>query len=232
MPAYVNSPFTPAPLLIEGVPNYLFGSKNYRQANTRINISSITSSTASAIVTGTIVEGEIPLVGALVSIQQTASQSGAFNVSRAALTGSAFTATTGQGSLTFSGTFSTQSATADAGTSIVEVPEIPETLVAGASIAICIQQPRSGGQRTITTEVSFPTMPTAATVVLQEAVTNEDGNFTTVSSTTVPNGVVAAVESGAYTTGPVAQFTLTQGNFYRFLVSGITGTGTIAAKIL
>lgn len=225
MPAYVNSPFAPPPLLIEGVPNYLFGSKSYRQANTKMNISSITSSTASAIVTGTIVEGEIPVTGALASIQQTASQSGAFNVSRAALTGSAFTAATGVGSLTFSGAFATQSSAPDFGTAIVEVPEIPETLVAGASIAICIQQPRSGGQRTITTEVSFPTMPTAATVALQEAVTNNAGEFTTI-------GTAAVVASGAYTTGPVASFTLTQGNFYRFLVSGITGTGTIAAKIL
>lgn len=94
MPAYANNPFTPPQLVQKGVPCYLLGSLNFHQANTRMLVTNSALTSNVATLTVQIVEGEIPAIGSLISVQQTQAGSGAFNVSRAAITAVSITAAT------------------------------------------------------------------------------------------------------------------------------------------
>ncbi|SRR6266567_704306 len=226
MPAYLNSPFANVPLAVRGVPTYLLGSYNMHQANTRMLVSNVALTTNVATLTVQITEGEIPLVGAFVSVQQTQSTSGLFNVNRVALTAVSITAATGTGTISFALTHADVTSGADTGAAIAEVPEIGEVPAAIASIAVCVQPPPGLDQFTVATAVTFKTLPTAITVKLQRAIRNVDSEFTDI-------GNAAVVAATAYTTGPVAEFTLERGYFYRFNASGLTlGSGAgIVAKI-
>lgn len=227
MPAFSNNPFATVPLAVRGVPTYLFGSYNMRQANTRMLVSNVALTTNVATLTVLITEGEIPLVGSLVSVQQTQSTSGLFNVNRVPLTAVSITAATGAGTISFALTNANVTSAADTGSSIAEVPEIGEAITAIASQACCLQPPPGLDQFTVATAVTFTTLPTAVTVVLQRAIRNVNAEFTTI-------GNAAVVAASAYTTaGPVAEFTLEGAYFYRFLVSGLTlGSGAgLVAKI-
>ncbi|MGA9668240.1 MAG: hypothetical protein WBQ94_03480 [Terracidiphilus sp.] len=227
MPNYVNNPFSPAPLLQVGVPTYFWGSRNFHQANTKAFISQVALTSNVATVTVQIVEGEIPVAGSLISIQQTASTTGLFNVNRAALT-SATIDGNGAGTFVFPLTHANVAAVANTGTAIVEVPEVAEALANGASQAIYVQQPMYGGQRTLTISVTFPSLPTTCNVTLQKAINNIDSEFTNVGTP------LAAVATGAQSIGPVSSVTLEQGNFYRLNVASVAGgtSPTIIAKLL
>jgi hypothetical protein len=226
MPAYINSPFQPPKFVMKGVATYLWGFYDYKIASTNLFVTQVALASNVGTVTATILNGPAPAVGQYISIIGTTTGSGEFNVNRAIITSATVNSATGVCSLSFALTGSNQTAVADTGTVIVEPNETPETLVAGASIACLIQAPEGDSQFTLTTEVTFPTLPTAATVSLQEGVVgpNSTPTFTTL-------GTAAVVAGGAETVGPVAQFSLTRGSLYRFLTSGITGSGTICAKV-
>ena len=140
MPSFVNSPVTPPQLLQKGVNVYLFGTFNALQANTRMNVSSVALATNVATVTGTIVEGEVPKIGALVSIAQTSTNAGVFNVQRAAVTAVSIN-NGGTGTVSFALTNANVGSTPDFGTAIIEVPEVGEALINGASVACCVAAP-------------------------------------------------------------------------------------------
>src|SRR6202000_481148 len=118
--------------LQDGVPLYLFGSFNNHQGNTVINVSQVALASNVATITGQIVSGEVPAVGSPVSISQTVTGSGQFNVNRAAVTAVSFN-NSGFGTLSYALTASNVTAVADFGQAIVEVAEVPETLAAGHS---------------------------------------------------------------------------------------------------
>jgi hypothetical protein len=61
MPAYVDSPITPSTILIKGVNCYLWGSYNYKQGNTQMNVSQVALNSNVATLTVQIVAGEIPV---------------------------------------------------------------------------------------------------------------------------------------------------------------------------
>lgn len=224
MPAYVDSPFSPAILIQEGVPTYLFGSYNMHQANTKMWVTNSALTTNVATLTVQIIEGEIPTVGSLISVQQTQAGSAAFNVNRAVITSVTINAATGAGTITFALTHANVTSVADSGTAIAEVPEVPETLANGNSIAGIFQAPKGDAQFTVPLAVTFPTLPTAVSVDLQAALHNVNSEFTKVAT-------VVVVAASAYTSGPFAQATLQRGYFYRFAVTGLSGTGTIVGKI-
>lgn len=227
MPSYVNSAFQGSQLLVRGVASYLFGSYNYKQGNTVMSVSNVALTSNVATLTVQITAGEVPLVGSLISVQQTASTSGLFNVNRVALTGVTIDGTTGAGTVTFALTHANVTSAPDAGSAVVEVPEKSETLANGASIAVACTMPFAE-QFTVPLAVTFPggVLPTAVTVTLQVALRNVDSEFTNTSTAVV-------VATAAYTTGkgPVVEATLERGYFYRVLVSGLTigsATGVIA----
>lgn len=218
MPAYANNPFTPAKFLAKGVATYLFGSYNFHQADTQMYVSNVALTSNVATLTVQIYGGEVPIVGALISVRQTASTSGLFNVSRVPLTGVTIDLTTGAGTVTFALTHADVVSVANTGSAVVEVPEVGEALANGASIAVAIAAPEGDSQFTVPLAVTFPgnVLPTAATVNLQGALRNVDSEFTNVSSP------VAVVAGTAWTTGPFSQVTLQRGYWYRVNVSGVT----------
>ena len=218
MPSYIDSPTQGAIYLQKGVATYLFGSFDYKKSNTQMYVTNIVGNGTTATLTVQIYGGEIPVVGNLVSVSQTTTSSGAFNVNRAALTAVSINAL-GAGTISFLSATSVSS-TPDAGTAIAEVAEIPETLAAGASIAACLESPECDSQKTIPLAVTFTTKPTAVTVTLQVALRNVDAEFTNTTT-------AVTVAGTAYTAGPVVQATLQRGYFYRVLVSGLTaGSGS------
>lgn len=226
MPAYVNSPFQNPVLVTKGVPCYLLGSFDFKIGNTRLYITDVAIATDVATVSVQMITGPVPVVGGLISIINTTTSSGAFNVNRAVITGVTINATTGAGTITFALSSGDVSTTADSGTVIVEPAEVPETLTAEASIACLIQAPEGDSQFTVPLAVTFAggVLPTAVTATLQVAIRNIDSEYTNTTAAVV-------VVSTAYTHGPVVEATLERGYFYRVLISGLTAgsaTGVIA----
>lgn len=235
MPAYSKVPGHLVSALVEGFPQYLFGGWPLGKSTTKFLVSQVALTSNVATVTGTVIEGEIPTVPAagqpssLITIVGTSSNSGAFNVTAVAITAVSINAATGQGTISFALTHANVSATADAGMAYVPQPETAEAIVAGSSVPVTIpiQDSRTDASRTVDVVISFPTLPTAATVNLQWAIFDQDSEYANVSTTPV-----AVVAGSAITGGPSAQYTLNQGRFYRLNVSGLTGSGTIIGKVL
>lgn len=213
--------------LVQGVPSYLFGSWPMDAAPTRFLITQVQLTTNVATITGSVIEGDIPAVGSLISIRQTQSNGGLFNVSQVAITAVSINATTGIGTISFGLTNANIGATADAGTAVIPKPETADTMANGASIPFTfpVQDPKTDSARTISAMIGFPTLPTAAVVDLQWAIYDQAAEF-------IPLGNVATVSNGAITAGPGQQFSLTQSRFYRFNISGLVGSGTIVGKVL
>lgn len=226
MPVYVDSPFQNAQVVQEGTACYLFGSYNAHQANTKMWVTNSALTSNVATLTVQIIEGEIPTVGSFISVIQTQAGTGGMNVNRAVITAVTIVAATGAGTITYAQTHANIVSVADTGTAVAEVPEVPETLANGNSIAAIFQAPKGDAQFTVPLAVTFPTLPTAASVDLQAALHNINSEFTKVAT-------VVVVAAGAYTAGngPFNQVTLQRGYFYRFAVSGLSGTGTIVGKI-
>lgn len=224
MPAYNNSPFAAAvKLLYAGVAEYLFGSWRQDVSPTKFYVTSVAIAANVATVGVTIYEGEPPAVGSLISIQGTQNGTGEFNVTNAALTGVNLNSA-GVGTVTFALVGANLATTADAGIAIVPQPIKLEAIAAGASVAVAMSNNSFGGDldRTVTAQAIFGTVPTAATVSLQGSMVNSDADFVTV-------GTIATVAGSAVTANGVT--VVANWLFYRALVSGVTGAGTIAVLI-
>jgi len=225
MPPFTNSPFQPATLLQKGVPAYFFGSFSQKTGNTQLALATDAIATNVATITGYHITGPLPAVGDLISIINSTNSTGAFNVNRAVITAVSFVASTNLMTVTFALTGSNQTATADSGTVIIEPGETADTLVNNSfSRAVLVQAPEGDSQFSVPVSVTFPTLPTAATVSLQSAIKLQSNEWTTL-------GQIAVVAAGAQTVGPFSTATLQRGYLYRLAVTGLTGTGTIVAKI-
>lgn len=227
MPSYNASPFAAIPQKMEpGRPSYLFGSWNRLVSPTKLHVSKVAITSNVATLTVVINEGNVPAVGSLISVQGTATASGAFNVTNVALTGVSLD-TSGSGTVTFALTHADVASTADAGTAIVPQPEVGETVADGKSVAAGLPYATpftpDGVAKTVVCEVNFPTVPTACVVALQGSLTNIDANFVPVITN------VVTVSTGTATVGTL---TYTGNfNFYRYAISGTSGSGTIVAKL-
>lgn len=223
MPTY-NSPITKVQLAQKGLPCYLFGSFNAHQGDTVMLVNNVALTTNVATLTVLITAGEIPTVGSLITVQQTQSTSGLFNVVRAKLTGVTIVAATGAGTVTFALTHADVVTAADTGSAVVEVPEVGETPSANLKSVPCIfDAPHGSSQFTITTAVTFGTNPTAITVSLQTALRDVDSEYSTI-------GTAAVIAGGTYSQGPTSGFTLQKSMYYRFLVTGLTA-GSVAGMV-
>ena len=228
MPAYQNSPFQQPKLLMKGVPCYLFGSFSQLVGNTTLAISNVALATNVATVTVQKIQGPMPVVGGYISIVNTTSTTGLFNVNRAIITVVNISATTGAGTISFALTHADVGSVANSGTAIVEPAEVGETIAAQASQAAVVAAPWGDSQFTLPFAVTFSggVLPTAVTATLQVAIKNIDSEYTNTTS-------VVTVATTAYSTGPVVQATLQRGYCYRVNLSGLTaGSATgIVAKI-
>lgn len=232
MPAYNQSPFSRQAIPLEtGLPVYLFGSYSQDKSNTKIRVVSVSGPTTGTLqADGFIIDGDVPVVGALASARiSTPSFPAMENADNAAITVvSNYVPATGGVSVAFpladvSGAFST---TASTGIVLIPQPEIGEAVANGASIAATTPQDtaQNSAARTYYAAVKFPKIPTAASVTLQGAIVDEDSEFRDI-------GVVATVTASVVSTNQ-AQFISSLYRFLRFDVSGVTGTGTIVARIL
>ena len=218
MPFYVNSPNNPAQLALDGVPCYLFGTFNYHRSDTRMQVVYVALNANVATLTVQVLGGEIPLVGSFVTVSQTQTSSGIYNVNRVSLTAVSINATTGAGTISYGVTNANIGGVSDHGTAIAEVPEIPDAVPiasASASIACCFQQREDGGARTITVSLQLPTAAAGAIYYMQEAIRDRDAEYTSILQLQ-PDSTTALVTRS--------------GSFYRVLISGATGTGTVIAK--
>lgn len=225
MPAYQDSPFQVPKLLLKGVPCYLFGTYDYKIGNMNGFVTNVALTSNVATVTVTALNGPKPVVGYLITIINSASTSGLFNVNRAVITGVTWTDSTGSGTITFALTHANVVSAADQGTVIIEPAEVVDTLANNSFSQAClVQAPEGDSQFTLPIAVTFGTIPTAATVTLQVAIRNQNAEYTNTTS-------IITVATSAYTAGPVVQATLQRGYFYRFAVTGLTGGTGIIAKI-
>jgi hypothetical protein len=118
----------------------------------------------------------------------------------------------------------TVATTPDAGVAIVPQPVQKEVIYVGASVPVAMSNNSFGGDldRTVTAVAYFGTLPTALTVTLQGAMTNEDAAYVNV-------GTLATVAGSAVTANGLT--VVANYLFYRAINSGLTGSGTMAVQI-
>ena len=212
------------PQAVPGLPVYLLGSRDYIVAPTVINITAVALAGTTATVTGTLIEGNIPVAGQKVSIAGVTPSY--FNVTDAPILASTFDLSTGIGTFTFTLNNSNIGTTAATGRAMATTKESSDSLTAGASLQ-CALQANTGpdNEKAIRFDVSFPTLPGGVTVVAQTANRDEDSEYVTL-------GTVASVAAGVQSGGSVI-FTGVIARFVRFYVSGIIGVGsaTIIGKV-
>ena len=229
MPSYIASPFKPSPILmVPGMPSYLLGSFNDKTSDTRGPVLTDEGNGTTSTVVFQILDGNIPLVGALVYIQGSANASGDYNADGATILTVSTTAA-GVCTITFAGSGDSSSA-ADTGMVIIPQPEIGENLVEGASIpcAMPYNNVVANLNQALTAVISCPSLsgsPAAsATVYLQQAVKDMDSEYQDVA-------LIATISGGEISGSPQATVDPTLGRFFRFYVDDVEGTGTIVAKL-
>ena len=242
MPTMNTTAFAPLPIVaLPGTPTYLYGAFNPLTQDTLFQVTNVALTSNMATVTGYVRAGNIPIVGNLISIAGTTSTSGLFNVSSVALTGVIITAATGIGTMTFALTHADVTSAADSGQAVIPIQEVPETLAANTSIPLYVpsQEPNDMGEKSITTAITFPTLPTAVTVKLYSAINLPKGlPGTAAGAEWTSVGTVATVAASAQTVGPLftedtsANTAALAGRFFCLQATGLTGSGTIVAKLI
>lgn len=236
MPAYVTPVgYNTLPeVAVSGQPAYFFGSLPRDTQDMIAQVTSVACASNVATVVMTIQAGNIPVVGNLITVQGTVTASGAYNVTAVAIASISGTASTGVYTVTYACTTANLTTTPDAGKAYVPIQETSETVAANQSVAIYVpaQEPVDFGAKTITTAITFPTLPTAATYTLYTAINNSPIAPGTNPSEWTSMGVVATVAAGAQTVGPLKTFTTPAGRWFCLVGSGVTGTGKVIAKMI
>jgi len=232
MPAYITSPFKPTPnAMTPGMPIYLWGSYNDKVGPTVGNVLGNSASGTTATLRVQILGGNVPKVGALITVVGTANSAGIFNVTNAAITAvsAAINPDSGIYAIQYAISSTTQLYTQDAGQFQVPQPEIAEALAAGASIPAVMPFNVMGPNlnQALTAVVSFPSLPTSVVVYLQQAIFDIDSEYQTVCT-------VATVATGAVQGSPQITVDPTLGRFFRFLNGTVVGgtLPTIIAKLI
>lgn len=229
MSAYQKTPFKePIKLLVSGTASYLWGSWNDNVGDTLGYVISDSGNGTISTVVFQITSGNIPVVTALsaplITIRGTANAGGAYNTTNASVLSSVVTAQ-GVDTVTYAGAGTSASAL-DGGQVNMPQPEVAEVLVAAASIPIAMpfQNSQIDQKKAIVAVVSMPSLPTTALVTLQEALKDQDPEYSDVAT-------VASVTGGVFTGGQITIDGMA-GKFYRFNTSGVTGpAGSIIAKL-
>lgn len=225
MSFYVTSPFKPTPTLATaGFPVYLFGAYNDRVGSTLGYVISDSLTSDVATVNFQIVSGNAPIVGALVTIQGSANNSGAFNVVNASIL-SVSTTNTGVCTITFAVTAGNSSLASDGGQIIVPQPETADdvtnaqTTTPSASIPVSrpYNNPNIQQGMSISASIMFPVVHAGAQciVMLQGAIQDLDSNYQDI-------GPLVGSFSGS-TSGAAVPEALIAGQEYTFQTGTYTG---------
>ncbi len=255
---YVKSPYKPVPtLLIQGSPEYVFGSLNDKTGPTFGYIVSDSAVTTTATVTFRIVSGNVPTPNSLVTVVG-AGNSANLNVTNGTII-TASTTDAGISTITYTITSSTIApGTADSGQVYIAVPEVPDNLTAGivsnlatnagASVPVAAPVGSTSVGRSISVTVNllansatYASNLSGVTVVIQGANKDRDDFYNTIG-TVVTGGSAGNVydwqsgqgDDNASGTGALADgdVNLPQFLFYRLKVSAATGAGYLAGSIM
>jgi hypothetical protein len=227
MTAYLNSAFQKPILLQKGIAAYLVGSFSQLTGNTKMAVVSVAIASNVATVIATLIDGPAIVAGGLVSIINTTTGTGEFNVNRAVITGTpSYSVTTNQWTFTFALTGSNVSTTADSGTVIVEPGEVGETVAGNyTSIAVLVQAPEGDSQFTVPLSVQGGASITAMTATLQKALKSQSNEWTNTAT------VVTKTGATTYSAGPVVEATLERAYLYRLAITAVTGSDLVVAKL-
>ena len=256
---YQTTPFKATPkLMVQGTPEYLFGSFPTDVAPTQGYVLSDSAVTTTATVTVKIYQGNVPLAGSTITIVGTANSSGIFNATNAVILSVSAPTQPDMGvyQITFAIASTTQATTADAGMFFIPQPEVGDILTAAIVAALPVSSapvvspvagPNSIGKSlsaTVTLPASSAAIPNtlaAVTVLLQGSNFDLDSQFTTVATIATAIGAGTSVDWQSGQGVPTAPSnTLAAGNvtllnyrFYRAQVSaGATGAGPIVVKLM
>ena len=249
MSLYITSPFKPMPkLLVQGRPEYVFGSWNDKTGPTLGNIISDSAVTTTGTVTFVVTSGNVPVVGSLTTVVG-AANSANFNVTNAQILTVVATAA-GVVTVTYAITSSTVAAgTPDGGQVIIPQPELGDILAAFPASSVPVACPASPGNqsgKSLSATVKLPAQQlgvastlSAVTVVIQGANFDEDGQYNTIGTLTAAGTSVGGPNTYDWQSGQGAAGTLAAGSvdlinfrFYRLQVSGATGSGPVIGTIM
>ena len=240
MSAYIKSPFRPpTPLLVANSPQYVLGSWSDKTGPTVGNVISDSAASTTATVTIQILGGNVPKVGALITIVGAANNA-VFNVTNSPITAVSAAATPDAGiyQVQFAISSTTQVATSDAGSFIIPQAEIGEDITgmgstyASVSVSAPFNNPQVDQGKALSVVVSSPALHagSAFTVALQGSLFDIDSEFQDIAT-------VAAVAAGSYgttghfnsgqgTAGTPGEVNLLNYRFYRLNISSASGLGT------
>ena len=255
---YLKTPFRPTPtLLIQGSPEYVYGSLNDKTGPTLGTIVSDSAVTTTATVTFRILSGNVPTPNSLITVVG-ASNSANLNVTNGTII-TASTTDAGISTVTYAITSSSIApGTADSGQVYVAVPEVPDNLTAsivsnlatnaGASIPVAAPVGSTSVGRSISVTVNllansatYASTLSGVTVVIQGANKDRDDYYNTIGTITAAGaaGNIYDWQSGQGTdkstgTGVLADgdVNLPQFLFYRLNVTGATGAGYLTGSIM
>ncbi len=234
MPVYQATPNKAAKQAVPGIVEYLLGSYLQDSEPTQMNISTVALAGTTATVTGTVIRGNIPVVGQSITI--TGAAPTYFNVSNATVLSVSGAASPDVGvyAVTFTLANSNIVATASTGTLIGNAPEVGESITLGGlsawkSAALGLQAIQGPGvAKNLRASVRFPTaLGGNCSVILQAADVDLEGAYVNVGSAIVNAATAANATMYAGTSAIVA-------NFVRFSITGIVspGSGKIVGTIL
>jgi hypothetical protein len=228
MPAYQTTPFKPTPkVMTPGIPAYFWGTWNDKTGNTTGKVISNSAASTTATVTLQIQSGNIPVIGALISIVGSTNSAGIFNVTNAVLLSVSSPANPDEGiyTVTFAISSTTQSTMTDSGIFQIPQSEIGEPLAAGASAPLVQMYNIMSANlsQAVTVVASFPSLPTSVILYLQQALQDLDSEYQTVAT-------IATVSTGAVQGSPQISVDPTLGRFFRVLNGTVVG-GTLPTVI-
>jgi hypothetical protein len=221
-PAYSSNPLQRIKLALPGIPVYCWGSLSSTIAPSRMTINHVAISSNVATLTVQVIEGNIPAVGALVTVTGTQTASGAFNVTAQAITAVSIDATTGAGTISYALTHADVGSTADSGLAVAPQATTFEAVSTNEnSEAIALPMAQDGKSLSgFSAEVAWAPGTSAGAVSVQCTDDNSNsGDWQTVSTITYPSTRYDPA-------GLSAHFVRLQ------LSTALTGASTIAGRIL
>jgi hypothetical protein len=254
MAQYQTTPFKAMPkLLIQGTPEYVYGSLNDKTSATLGFVISDSAVTTTGTLTFQITSGNIPTVGSLITVVGTANATGNFNVTNAIIL-TVVTTITGLCTVTFAITSSTVAAgTPDSGQVIIPQIEIGDNLTAGlvaalpyssVPVAAVVGATVTGRSTSATVTLppnsaAFPSTLSGVTVVIQGSNIDRDDHYNTIGTITTTGAAGNTYDWQSGQGDATLPAVLADGNvdilsfrFYRLAVTVATGAGYIVGTIM
>jgi len=258
MGVYQTTPFKASPtLLVQGKQEYVFGSYNDKTGPTQgFVISDASNGTTTGTLIFQVTNGNVPLVGSLITVIGTANGGGNFNVTNAQILS---VSSTEQGVVTVTYTIASTATpttqTQDFGSVMVPQIELGDVFaLSGTVSSVPVAAPASPSQqsgKSLSATVSLPAQQagvastlTGVTVVIQGANFDRDDHFNTIgticTTTAAPGTGTTTIDwqSGqgysATTSNTLAlgNVNLPEFKFYRLQITAGSGTGPVIGSIM